>query len=214
MPGQFAAQNSSPTDDKRQSVYLVDDDDSVRRSLGFMLEGYGFEVQAFEDAEHFLKAQLLDLPGCLILDMRMPGLSGAQLQQLLNERNSPLAVIFLTGHGDVPLAVDALKSGAVDFFQKPADGARLAEAVTKALSHSTEIAKRRKLQDIYQALTPREKEILHLIAKGYKNQQIADELCIAMRTVEIHRSNLMKGMQVSSLAEMLLIYAGIETEFE
>lgn len=214
MPGQFAAQNSSPTDDKRQSVYLVDDDDSVRRSLGFMLEGYGFEVQAFEDAEHFLQAQLLEQPGCLILDMRMPGLSGAQLQQLLNERNSPLAVIFLTGHGDVPLAVDALKSGAVDFFQKPADGARLAEAVTKALSHSAEIAKRRKLQGIYQALTPREKEILHLIAKGYKNQQIADELCIAMRTVEIHRSNLMKGMQVNSLAEMLLIYAGIETEFE
>ncbi|MEL4440952.1 response regulator [Shewanella algae] len=214
MPGQFAAQNSSPTDDKRQSVYLVDDDDSVRRSLGFMLEGYGFEVQAFEDAEQFLKAQPLEQPGCLILDMRMPGLSGAQLQQLLNEHNSPLAVIFLTGHGDVPLAVDALKSGAVDFFQKPADGARLAEAVTKALSHSAEIAKRRKLQGIYQALTPREKEILHLIAKGYKNQQIADELCIAMRTVEIHRSNLMKGMQVSSLAEMLLIYAGIETEFE
>ncbi|TVL50640.1 DNA-binding response regulator [Shewanella algae] len=214
MPGQFAAQNSSPTDDKRQSVYLVDDDDSVRRSLGFMLEGYGFEVQAFEDAEQFLKAQPLEQPGCLILDMRMPGLSGAQLQQLLNEHNSPLAVIFLTGHGDVPLAVDALKSGAVDFFQKPADGARLAEAVTKALSHSAEIAKHRKLQGIYQALTPREKEILHLIAKGYKNQQIADELCIAMRTVEIHRSNLMKGMQVSSLAEMLLIYAGIETEFE
>ncbi|MBO2580887.1 response regulator transcription factor [Shewanella algae] len=214
MSGQFAAQNSSPTDDKRQSVYLVDDDDSVRRSLGFMLEGYGFEVQAFEDAEQFLKAQPLEQPGCLILDMRMPGLSGAQLQQLLNEHNSPLAVIFLTGHGDVPLAVDALKSGAVDFFQKPADGARLAEAVTKALSHSAEIAKRRKLQGIYQALTPREKEILHLIAKGYKNQQIADELCIAMRTVEIHRSNLMKGMQVSSLAEMLLIYAGIETEFD
>lgn len=214
MSGQFAAQNSSPTDDKRQSVYLVDDDDSVRRSLGFMLEGYGFEVQAFEDAEQFLKAQPLEQPGCLILDMRMPGLSGAQLQQLLNEHNSPLAVIFLTGHGDVPLAVDALKSGAVDFFQKPADGARLAEAVTKALSHSAEIAKHRKLQGIYQALTPREKEILHLIAKGYKNQQIADKLCIAMRTVEIHRSNLMKGMQVSSLAEMLLIYAGIETEFE
>ncbi|MBO1271590.1 response regulator transcription factor [Shewanella sp. 4t3-1-2LB] len=193
----------------KHSVYLVDDDASVLRSLSFMLESYDFQVREFVSAEAFIAAGLWQQTGCVILDMRMPGLSGQQLHQLLRQHQSPLAVIYLTGHGDVPLAVDALKQGAVDFFQKPADGAMLAQAVTKAMQCSQANALRQQQLQTYQKLTPREREILKLIAKGYKNQQIADELFIAVRTVEIHRANLMRGMQVDSLAELMLTYAAI-----
>lgn len=193
----------------KHSVYLVDDDASVLRSLSFMLESYDFQVREFVSAEAFIAAEVWQRTGCVILDMRMPGLSGQQLHQLLRQHQSPLAVIYLTGHGDVPLAVDALKQGAVDFFQKPADGAMLAQAVTKAMQSSQANALRQQQLQTYQKLTPREREILKLIAKGYKNQQIADELFIAVRTVEIHRANLMRGMQVDSLAELMLTYAAI-----
>ncbi|MDN5370884.1 response regulator transcription factor [Shewanella fodinae] len=193
----------------KHTVYLVDDDASVLRSLSFMLESYDFQVREFASAEAFIAAEVWQQTGCVILDMRMPGLSGQQLHQLLRQHQSPLAVIYLTGHGDVPLAVDALKQGAVDFFQKPADGAMLAQAVTKAMQCSQANALRQQQLQTYQKLTPREREILKLIAKGYKNQQIADELFIAVRTVEIHRANLMRGMQVDSLAELMLTYAAI-----
>ncbi|MDR6964141.1 response regulator transcription factor [Shewanella putrefaciens] len=190
-------------------VYLIDDDDSVRRSLRFMLESYGLKITDFDSAEAFFTTVDLTLPGCALVDVRMPGLSGQQLHLELVAKNSPLAVIYLTGHGDVPMAVDALKLGAVDFFQKPADGAKLAEAVVKALEHTKAHHQDNQYLATYQALTPREREILNLIAQGLKNQEIADSLCIAMRTVEIHRANLMKGMQVGSLAEMMLIYSRI-----
>ncbi|MGL5026200.1 MAG: response regulator transcription factor [Shewanella oncorhynchi] len=190
-------------------VYLIDDDDSVRRSLRFMLESYGLKITDFDSAEAFFTAVDLTLPGCALVDVRMPGLSGQQLHLELVAKNSPLAVIYLTGHGDVPMAVDALKLGAVDFFQKPADGAKLAEAVVKALEHTKAYHQDNQYLETYQALTPREREILNLIAQGLKNQEIADSLCIAMRTVEIHRANLMKGMQVGSLAEMMQIYSRI-----
>ncbi|MCU8039733.1 response regulator transcription factor [Shewanella oncorhynchi] len=190
-------------------VYLIDDDDSVRRSLRFMLESYGLKITDFDSAEAFFTAVDLTLPGCALVDVRMPGLSGPQLHLELVAKNSPLAVIYLTGHGDVPMAVEALKLGAVDFFQKPADGAKLAEAVLKALEHTKAHHQDNQYLETYQSLTPREREILNLIAQGLKNQEIADSLCIAMRTVEIHRANLMKGMQVGSLAEMMLIYSRI-----
>ncbi|MGI2136715.1 response regulator transcription factor [Shewanella baltica] len=190
-------------------VYLIDDDDSVRRSLRFMLESYGLKITDFDSAEAFFTTVDLTLPGCALVDVRMPGLSGPQLHLELVAKNSPLAVIYLTGHGDVPMAVEALKLGAVDFFQKPADGAKLAEAVLKALEHAKTHYQDNQYLETYQALTPREREILNLIAQGLKNQDIADSLCIAMRTVEIHRANLMKGMQVGSLAEMMLIYSRI-----
>ncbi|MEL4429944.1 response regulator transcription factor [Shewanella mangrovisoli] len=190
-------------------VYLIDDDESVRRSLRFMLESYGLNIHDFDSAEAFFAAIDLSEPGCALVDVRMPGLSGPQLHAQLVQYNSPLAVIYLTGHGDVPMAVEALKLGAVDFFQKPADGAKLADAVVKALEHAKAHYQDNQYVKTYLALTPREREILALIAKGYKNQEIADTLCIAMRTVEIHRSNLMRGMQVGSLAEMILIYGRI-----
>ncbi|MGL5664969.1 MAG: response regulator transcription factor [Shewanella sp.] len=190
-------------------VYLIDDDESVRRSLRFMLESYSLNIHDFDSAEAFFAAIDLSEPGCALVDVRMPGLSGPQLHAQLVQYNSPLAVIYLTGHGDVPMAVEALKLGAVDFFQKPADGAKLADAVVKALEHAKAHYQDNQYVKTYLALTPREREILTLIAKGYKNQEIAETLCIAMRTVEIHRSNLMRGMQVGSLAEMILIYSRI-----
>ena len=190
-------------------VYLIDDDDSVRRSLRFMLESYGLNIIDFDSAEAFFSEVDLTQPGCALVDVRMPGLSGSQLHAELIATNSPLAVIYLTGHGDVPMAVEALKLGAVDFFQKPADGAKLAEAVVEALEHAKTHYQDNQYLETYQALTPREREILKLIAQGLKNKEIADSLCIAMRTVEIHRANLMKGMQVASLAEMMLIYGRI-----
>lgn len=190
-------------------VYLIDDDESVRCSLRFMLESYGLNIRDFDSAEAFFAAIDLSQPGCALVDVRMPGLSGPQLHTQLLQHNSPLAVIYLTGHGDVPMAVEALKLGAVDFFQKPADGAKLADAVVKALANAKSYHQDNQYLKTYLALTPREREILTLIAKGYKNQEIADTLCIAMRTVEIHRANLMKGMQVGSLAELMLIYGRI-----
>lgn len=206
---QEAEQNISQIVGDELAVYLVDDDDSVRQSLRFMLESYGLTIVDFNSAEAFFAAVDLALPGCALVDVRMPGLSGPQLHATLLDVHSPLAVIYLTGHGDVPMAVEALKLGAVDFFQKPADGVKLADAVCKALDYSKSLHQDNVYLNTYQALTPREREILTLIAQGYKNQAIADELCIAMRTVEIHRANLMKGMQVSSLAELMLIYGRI-----
>ncbi|MDA1378889.1 response regulator [Plesiomonas shigelloides] len=133
--------------------------------------------------------------GCVILDSRMPHLRGQQVHQILNEAQSPLAVIYLTGHGDVPMAVDALQAGAVNFFQKPVKGSELAKAILKGHLQSSEnidiaVAKR-----AYASLTPREKELLCLIIAGKRNAYIADELCIAIRTVEVHRSNLLKNLK-------------------
>ena len=117
-------------------VYVVDDDESVRDSLAFMLEGHDFNVTTFEDGQAFIDGVDLSQPGCVVLDSRMPILRGQEVQQRLNQQHSPLSVIFLTGHGDVPMAVDALKLGAVDFFQKPVDGEQLALAIHKAMRHS------------------------------------------------------------------------------
>lgn len=176
-------------------VFVVDDDESVRDSLAFMLEEHGFSVLTFADGENFLDTVDIQNAGCVILDSRMPHLRGQQVHQILNEAQSPLAVIYLTGHGDVPMAVDALQAGAVNFFQKPVKGCELAKAILKGHLQSSEnidiaIAKR-----AYTSLTPREKELLCLIIAGKRNAYIADELCIAIRTVEVHRSNLLKNLK-------------------
>lgn len=190
-------------------IYIVDDEEDVRASLLFLLESYNLTAQTFDGGKHFLASVDISQPGCVILDSRMPGLTGQQVHKMLIDRGSPLAVIFLTGHGDVPMAVDALKEGAVDFFQKPVDGQQLISALEKAIKWS----KNKQTEVIYgnrvKQLTPREREMFSLIAKGYKNKQISDELCISMRTVEVHRSNLMKQLKVKTMAELILIYASL-----
>jgi two-component system response regulator TtrR len=188
------------------AVYVVDDDKSVRDSLAFMLEEYEFNITTFEDGQQFLEALDMTMPGCVILDCRMPRLRGQQVHQLLNEAKSPLAVIYLTGHGDVPMAVDALQAGAVHFFQKPVKGSELALAIETGLKQSVENINKIRINDAYVSLTTREKDILKLIIAGKRNLRIADELCIAMRTVEVHRSNLLKKFSAKTVAELAYIY--------
>ncbi|PKG57758.1 MULTISPECIES: response regulator transcription factor [unclassified Shewanella] len=191
---------------KTLAVYVVDDDKSVRDSLAFMLEEYEFNVTTFEDGPQFLDALDLTQPGCVILDCRMPKLRGQQVHQLLNEAKSPLAVIYLTGHGDVPMAVDALQAGAVHFFQKPVRGSDLALALEQGLIQSAEKMNTLAVNAAYDSLTLREKDILRLLIAGKRNLRIADELCIAMRTVEVHRATLLKKFSAKTVAELAYIY--------
>jgi len=191
-------------------VYIVDDDESVRDSLVFMLESYGFSVYPFEDGREFIEQVELSSAACVVLDSAMPQLRGQQVHAILNEVHSPIAVIFLTGHGDVPMAVDALKLGAVDFFQKPADGDRLAKAIEQACLKSELMAQEVTIMDAYDSLTAREQTILELIVAGKRNLAIADELCIAMRTVEIHRANLMRKMNSKTIANLVMLYCIIK----
>jgi two-component system response regulator TtrR len=174
-----------------------------------MLEGHDFNVITFEDGQAFIDDVDLSQSGCVVLDSRMPILRGQEVQQRLNQQQSPLSVIFLTGHGDVPMAVDALKLGAVDFFQKPVDGELLALAINKAIAVSLSIYAKQECKKLLDSLTERETEILHLIVAGKRNQQIAAELFVAVRTVEVHRSSLMKKLNAEAVADLVMTYARI-----
>ncbi len=190
-------------------VYVVDDDESVRDSLTFMLEGYDFTVFSFNDGQDFIDNVDVMKPGCVVLDSRMPILRGQEVHTVLNQQQSPLSVIFLTGHGDVPMAVDALKLGVVDFFQKPVDGEQLALAIHKAMTASLSLYDKQNRKKVLGSLTERESEILHLIVAGKRNQQIAAELFVAVRTVEVHRSSLMKKLNAETVADLVMTYAKI-----
>ena len=190
-------------------VHVVDDDRAVRDSLSFLMKSVGFESMAYDSAEAFLAKADLNRPGCLIVDIRMQGMSGLELQQLLNERSSKLPVIIITGHGDVPMAVQAMKAGAVDFLEKPYDNqiliARIRqclEEVTKEQDKESRIAeaKARLTQ-----LTPRELEVLNLLVAGKHNKIIANELNISVRTAEAHRAKVMKKLRADSLSDIVRI---------
>ncbi|ABV88358.1 response regulator transcription factor [Shewanella pealeana] len=184
-------------------VYLVDDDEAIIDSISFLMEGFGYQLRSFNSGDRFLKEVDLTLAGCVILDARMPGLTGPQVQQLLSDANSPLAVIFLTGHGDVPMAVDAFKNGAFDFFQKPVQGSILAQAIAKGLTNSLEQHLKLTDQALIDTLSEREAQIFQLVIAGNTNKQMANELCVAIRTIEVHRSKLMTKLGVSNLAELV-----------
>lgn len=200
--------------DKDIPVYVVDDDESVRDSLAFMLEEHDFLITTFADGQAFLDGVDIQKAGCVILDSRMPNLRGQQVHQILNKEKSPLAVIYLTGHGDVPMAVDALHAGAVNFFQKPVKGDELAQAIIKGQAQSAANLGITAAKTAFESLTPREKDILLLIIAGKRNIRIADELCIAMRTVEVHRANLLKKFSASTVAELAYIYGKIDLHNE
>lgn len=195
-------------------VYVVDDDQSVRESLSFMLEGYDFPVTSFEDGQEFIDNAPLELAGCVVLDSRMPRLRGQQVHQILTERASPLGIIFLTGHGDVPMAVEALKLGAVDFFPKPVDGDKLAQSIEKACEVSKLKVQHLGALSSYRSLTAREVEILKLVVQGKRNQQIADEICIAIRTLEIHKANIMKKFSAKTVAELVMDYSAVKALYQ
>lgn len=190
-------------------VYLVDDEAAVRRSVSFMLKTAGYDVEAFESGEAFLKAAAGLAPGCVLLDVRLAGIDGLAVQATLKERGVVLPVIIITGHGDVGLAVRAMKAGAVDFLEKPFEKAALLGALDQAQLRNQGRAALDQLADQARAqlngLTPRERDVLNGLVEGQSNKVIAYDLGISPRTVEIHRANLMSKLGVHSLSDALKI---------
>ena len=190
-------------------VYLVDDEAAVRRSVGFMLKTSGFEVETYGSGEEFLKVANHLAPGCVLLDVRLAGIDGLAVQQALRDKGVVLPVIIITGHGDVGLAVRAMKAGAADFLEKPFEKTALVAALDQAMLRNEGRAELMRLADLARAqlngLTPRERDVLHGLVKGQSNKVIAYDLGISPRTVEIHRANLMSKLGVSSLSDALKI---------
>lgn len=200
--------------EREQIVYIVEDDEAVRDSLSLLLQSEGLPVKAYDRAFRFLEDWDRDMTGCLVLDIRMPEMDGMALQQALVERGSDLPIIFVTGHGDVPLAVEAMRRGAVDFIEKPYAEEELLDKIRSALSQN---ARQREAREERQwvlerlaELTPREKEIMDRMIAGQANKVIALELAISQRTVEIHRSRVMHKMGTHSLAQLVRMVLSVE----
>jgi len=200
--------------DTEATVFVVDDDESIRHSLRYLLESVKLRVATFDSAESFLNQVDTDQAGCLVLDVRMPGMSGLQLQQRLLARASTLPIIILTGHGDVPMAVRAMAAGSFDFIQKPFNGPQLLERIQAAIAHSRQrLADKANLNTIlqcYQSLTPREKQIMDMIVAGKANKVMALDMGVTVRTIEVHRHRVMEKMQARSVAD--LIHAAMQLQ--
>ena len=201
--------------DKKGTVYVVDDDEAVRDSLQWLLEGKGYRVHCFDSAESFLSRFDARDVGCLIVDIRMEGMSGLELQDQLIERQSPLPIVFITGHGDVPMAVDTMKKGAMDFIQKPFDEAQLLALVermqTEAVGKFAQQQSAANRDALMAKLTGREAQVLERIVAGRLNKQIADDLGISIKTVEAHRANIMEKLNANTVADLLKIALGQTT---
>jgi two-component system response regulator TtrR len=202
----------------KQVIYVVDDDEAMRDSMTWLLEGEGYTVACYDSGESFLAAYHEEMRGCLVLDVRMPEMSGLEMHELLLDRGSLLPVIFVTGHGDVPMAVSALQRGACDFIEKPFHNEDLLSRIRRALAVDCQKASRRKRSDAIaqrlELLTLREREVMNLVVAGKLNKQIADELNISMKTVEAHRARVMDKMGVRTLAELVRIALEREPETE
>jgi FixJ family two-component response regulator len=190
-------------------VFVVDDDESMRRSLTNLFQSVSLQVQVFGSAPEFLQSSLPDVASCLVLDVRLPGLSGLDFQTELAKANIRIPIIFMTGHGDIPMTVRAMKAGAVDFLAKPFRQQEMLDAVAVAIERDR---KRRKddeivsnAQALFETLTPRERDVLALVAAGLMNKQIAAEIGIAEITVKIHRGHIMRKMGTRSLADLVKI---------
>jgi FixJ family two-component response regulator len=188
-------------------IFVVDDDDAVRSSTEMLIRSMGLRVESFESAAEFLDDFDPEQPGCLILDIRMPGMSGLELQQHLNDLGATIPIIFVTGHGDVPMAVKAMKAGAVDFIQKPFRDQELIDRVHAALDYDSAKRQDSRVQEDLQTsvdlLTSRELEVMHLVVEGRANKEIAFELGLSPRTVEIHRARVMSKMAADSLPDLV-----------
>jgi FixJ family two-component response regulator len=188
------------------TVFLVDDDEALRKATARLLESHGLNVRAFASAEEFLAAFDAQAPGCLLLDLRMPGQSGLELQQQLKELGSLLPVVFLTGHADVPTSVFAMKEGAVDFLEKPVAEDVLLAALTRAIEKDAlvrqEELERSRLERRYASLTPREREVFAEVIAGQRNKQAAYALGIAERTIKLHRARVLEKMGALTLADL------------
>jgi FixJ family two-component response regulator len=197
---------------KKGTVYVVDDDEAVRDSLQWLLEGKDYRVRCFESAEVFLERYDPKEVACLIVDVRMEVMSGLDLQNRLVENHSPLPVVFITGHGDVPMAVDTMKKGAMDFIQKPFDEVKLVSLVERMLDHARQsfsVHQQAVNRDaLLSKLTLRESQVLERIVAGRLNKQIADDLGISIKTVEAHRANIMEKLNANTVADLLKIALG------
>ena len=202
--------------EEQRLVHVADDDDAIRRSVSFALKTSGFRVRVYESGSELLKEAPGLEPGCILLDIRMPGMGGLEVQEALQAKGVTLPVIIMTGHGDVSLAVRAMKAGAVDFIEKPFQKAILLGAIEQAMGRLNHAAANREQASEaavkLKALTPRERDVLDGLAKGLPNKSIAYDLGISPRTVEIHRANLMSKLGVHSLSEALRIAFAAEEQ--
>lgn len=201
-----------------QTVYVVEDDEAVRDSLELLLKSDGKAVATYSGAADFLEDYSEEMAGCIVLDIRMPGMDGLELQKKLNELHAILPIIFVTGHGDVPMAVDAMKEGAVDFIQKPYREEALLEKIEAALKQDREqresLGEQQEIMRRIKTLTPRESEIMGRMIAGQANKVIAIELEISQRTVEIHRSRVMHKMGTHSLAHLVRMVLSVKDRID
>ena len=190
-------------------VYVIDDDESMRRGLTNLFESVGLRVEAFGSAPELLQKKLPDVPSCVVLDIRLPGMSGLDFQDLLEKAAIHIPIVFMTGHGDIPMSVKAMKAGAADFLTKPFRQQEMLDAVTAAIERDRKRRQDEKIvsnaRALFETLTPREREILALVAAGLMNKQIAAEIGIAEITVKIYRGHIMKKMGTRSLADLVRI---------
>ncbi|MEM8842250.1 MAG: response regulator [Pseudomonadota bacterium] len=190
-------------------VYVVDDDAAVLRSCSILLQAHGYETVQCESAEAFLKCRDATVPGCLVLDIRMPGMSGLDLQKHLNDQHIALPIIMLTGHGDVPAAVQAIKNGAIDFIEKPADESALLSALEEAAAINRNAPRRivpkSEVETRLKRLTTREREVLNHLVLGKINKEIAETLGISQRTVELHRARVREKMHARGISDLIMM---------
>jgi FixJ family two-component response regulator len=202
-----AKSSPEPAGAKDPIVFVIDDDASMRRALGNLFQSVGLKVEVFGSAPEMLQSKLPDVASCLVLDVRLPGLSGLDFQAELAKANINIPIIFMTGHGDIPMTVRAMKSGAVDFLTKPFRDQDMLDAVVAAIERDRKRREADKvvanLQTLLETLTPREREVLALVSSGLMNKQVAAELGLAEITVKIHRGHIMKKMGARSLADLV-----------
>jgi FixJ family two-component response regulator len=188
-------------------VFVIDDDASMRSAISRLLRAVGIDVQTFSAAQEFLSGELADVPGCLVLDVRLPGLSGLDLQKEMVARGIHYPIIFVTGHGDIPMSVQAMKAGAVEFLTKPFRDQDLLDAITQAIARAgTARSQRAELDELHKRfdlLTPREREVMTLVVAGMLNKQIAVSLRASEKTIKVHRGQVMRKMQADSLASLV-----------
>jgi two-component system response regulator FixJ len=196
------------------TVYIVDDDSGVRSSIRVLMKSVGLPAMPYASAREFLDAYHPNSPGCLVLDIRMPGMNGLELQELLNGKGAVIPVIFITGHGDIPMAVEAMRHGAFDFLQKPFRDQDLIDRIQQALARDTEtrqsLREHGRIRTRIASLTPREREVLDLLTSGKANKMMAQDLGLSQRTVEIHRAHVMEKMEAKSVAQLVRMVMDLE----